>query len=94
MDKSKFGRREWFKKAAVTGAGMGAVGSLLGNREVDAKVGNFLIAQAEATAKVPTRELGATGEQIPILLMGCSQKFDMVYDKMLHRAFKDGMYYM
>lgn len=94
MDTSKFGRREWFKKAAVTGVGVGAVGSLLGNREVEAKVGNALIAQAEATAKVPTRELGTTGEQIPILLMGSSQKFDMVYDKMLHRAFKDGMYYI
>lgn len=90
----KIGRRELFKKAAVSGAGLGVLGTVLGNREAEAKVAEIVKAEATAAAKVPERVLGATGEKVPILLMGGSQKFDPVYDKMLHRAFKDGMYYI
>jgi predicted aldo/keto reductase-like oxidoreductase len=44
--------------------------------------------------KVPRRKLGTTGETIPILLQGCSQKFDPKYDKILHRGFKEGVDYL
>lgn len=45
-------------------------------------------------AKVPRRTLGRTGETIPIIFMGGSQKFDPKFDKMLHRAFKLGVDYI
>jgi len=92
MDK-RIGRRELFKNAALSGAGLGLLGGVFGSKDAEATVEKLVTAQATAAAKVPTRTLGDTGEQIPILLMGGSQKFDPVYDKMLHRAFKEGMFY-
>ena len=44
--------------------------------------------------KVPTKELGTTGVKIPILTLGCAQKFDPKYDKILHRAYKEGVNYL
>jgi hypothetical protein len=43
---------------------------------------------------VPKRKLGATGEMIPILLMGGEFPFDPKFDRMLHRGFKVGMTYI
>lgn len=83
MSESEFGRRELFRKAAVSGAGIGLLSTLGVTQEAQA-----------AIAPIPTRTLGATGEQVPILLMGGSQKFDPTYDRMLHRAFKEGLFYL
>ena len=44
--------------------------------------------------KVPRKSLGTTGETVPILLLGCAQRFDPVYDRILHRAFKEGVDYL
>ena len=44
--------------------------------------------------KVPRKALGKTGEKVPILIMGCTLKFDEVYDKRLHRAFNAGVDYL
>jgi predicted aldo/keto reductase-like oxidoreductase len=90
MSDSSFGRRELFKRAAAAGAGVAAAG--VGLRPA--------LAQDAGTPdvplldKVPRRTLGKTGETIPILFMGGSQKFDPTYDKMLHRAYKMGINYI
>lgn len=87
MNNERFGRRDLFKRAAA-GAGMGLLGT---------SIGGAALAQEPAVPmsdKVPTRVLGSTGEKIPILLMGGGQAFDPVYDRLLHRAFKDGLTYI
>ncbi len=90
-ESSSFGRRELLKRAAAAGAGVAAAGA--GLRPVLAQE-----AAPEPTVPlldtVPRRKLGKTGETIPILFMGGSQKFDPTYDKMLHRAFKLGINYI
>jgi len=86
MSGQEFGRRDLFKRAAAVGAGAVAAGAGLAP----------LMAQEAAapTSTVPRRKLGKTGETVPVLLMGGSQKFDPTFDKMLHRAFKIGMNYI
>lgn len=83
-----FGRRDLFKRAAVAGAGVAA----------GAAVGPVFAQDAATDAApaqtVPRRKLGKTGETIPVLVMGGSQKFDPTFDKMLHRAFKMGINYI
>ncbi len=85
MNDHMFDRRELFKKAAVTGVGMGALasGSALAQAAPDAE-----------SAPVPRKKLGSTGEDIPILLLGGGEGYDMTYDKVLHRALKDGVNYI
>jgi len=88
MSENEFGRRDLFKRMA---AGAGAAGIGVGTTSFTQ---NAAAQEAPVLAKkVPTRKLGTTGEDIPILLMGGSHTFDPTYDKMLHRAFKLGMYY-
>lgn len=87
MSREEFGRRDLFKRAAVAGAGLAASGTLA-QQAVAQKP------DTELLPKVPTKKLGTTGEDIPILLMGGSQTFDPVFDKMLHRAYKMGMFYI
>ena len=89
MNRDTFGRRELFKRAASVGAAGLGMGVALGVNEAHAQAPEIPLA-----AKVPTKKLGTTGEDIPILLMGGSNKFDMTFDKMLHRAHKMGMYYI
>jgi len=48
----------------------------------------------QEAALVPRKKLGKTGAEVPIVLMGGSQKFDPTYDKRLHRAFQMGCYYL
>lgn len=88
MQGEKFGRRDLLKRAAA-GVGMGALGTALGASPR---------AQAQdagdPAAKVPTRELGTTGQKIPILVFGCGQSLDKTYDRLLHRAFQNGIYYL
>ena len=82
-------RRDFLKTAALTGAGVGMAGGIgtpiaLAEDPSSAKVSN----------KVPRKQLGTTGEEIPILLLGCAQKFDAKYDRILHRAFAEGADYL
>lgn len=90
MSERIFGRRELFKKAAMaTGTATVGLGASLGAGDAGAQALEVPLAK-----KVPTHKLGTTGEDVPILLMGGSMKFDPTYDKMLHRAFKMGMTYI
>jgi predicted aldo/keto reductase-like oxidoreductase len=84
-------RRDFLKKGLLAGASLGALGAGGAARAQD---GDTDPGGAKLAEKVPRRELGKTGEKIPILLMGCAQKFNPTYDKMLHRAFKDGVDYL
>lgn len=89
MNEKTFGRRDLFKKAATaTGAAGVGLGITLAQDATAQDAAPVL------AAKVPTHKLGTTGEDIPILLMGGSQKFDPTFDKMLHRAHKIGMFYI
>jgi len=87
-------RRDFLKAAAVTGAGLGLAGSLAGGAARAADQAATEGGDAQAAEKVPRRKLGATGETVPILLLGCAQRFDTKYDRILHRAFKEGVEYL
>ena len=84
----QFGRRDLLKRAAVAGAGMALAGGAASAETQKA----FQIAQAANT--VPRKKLGNTGADIPIIVLGCSQKFDPTYDKVLHGVFKEGVNYL
>lgn len=85
MAQNDIARRDFMKAAVATGAAAGALG---GPAAVEA-------AAAEPPAQqVPRKQLGKTGADVPIILMGGSQKFDTTYDKRLHRAFQMGCNYI
>lgn len=88
MKRDEITRRDLFKSAAVVAAGAGALSAASPKKVLAA------IQVAQANPSVPTTELGTTGKQIPILLLGCSQKFDPTYDKLLHRSYKMGVNYL
>ncbi len=90
MSENGTSRRGFLKSAIASGAAVGAWShlSLAAEGETPAAGG------AAPAPTVPRRKLGGTGQEIPILLMGCAQKFDEKYDKVLHRAFKDGVDYL
>ncbi len=78
-------RRDFLKAAAITGAGLGVAGG----------VGDLAAEPAASVSdKVPRRQLGRTGVTVPILVLGGSMKFDPKYDKVLHRAFGEGIEYL
>jgi len=78
-------RRDFLKNTVAGGVGLGMLGA----------AGGAQAAQGPAPGgKVPRRQLGATGADVPILLMGGTQKFDDRYDKTLHRAFELGVDYI
>ena len=83
-------RRAFLKTALASGAALGAIPHLT-LRADDAPAAGQAAAPAE---RVPRKTLGKTGEKIPILLMGCAQAFDARYDKLLHRAFRQGVDYL
>jgi predicted aldo/keto reductase-like oxidoreductase len=87
-------RRDFLKKAAVTGAGLGLAGPLAGGAARAAEQAAAEGAEPKPADKVPRKKLGSTGETVPILLLGCAQRFDPKYDRILHRAFKDGVEYL
>ena len=87
MKRDELTRRDLCKTAAMATVGVG-----VGLASPKAVAESLHLAQEGA--KVPTTELGRTGKQIPILLMGCSQNFVHSYDKLLHRAYKKGVYYL
>lgn len=102
MNSKAVGRREFLKKSLLAGASIGAAGRIAGAQDPGSdsadkpRTGDSEKApgSVKLMEKVPRRELGATGKKIPIILFGCSQVFDPVYDKMLHRGFKYGVDYL
>ena len=86
MSPSYMDRRDFFRKAALAGGGATAATALTsaaGSAEA-----------APAIQRVPRKQLGSTGVDIPIILMGGSMTFDPKYDKRLHRAFQLGVDYV
>ena len=82
-------RRNFLKTAAITGAGLGVTGSFAAASAPEEKK-----TPPAPAATVPRKTLGSTGEEIPILVLGCAQRFDDKYDKILHRAYKSGVDYL
>ncbi len=82
-----FGRRDLLK-AAAAGAGMALAGGAASAQ------GQKALQMSQAANTVPKKKLGATGQEVPVLLLGCSQKFDATYDKVLHGCFREGINYL
>ncbi len=80
-------RRTFMKGVAMSGAGAGVSG-------LAATTAAAQGADAAAATTVPRRQLGTTGETIPIIFMGGSRTFDMKYDRSLHRAHGFGIEYI
>lgn len=85
---TKPSRRTFLKTAAVSTVGLGVGSAAADSTATDSP------SKISEPAKVPRKQLGKTGEDIPILLLGCAQKFDPKYDKILHRAYKQGVDYL
>lgn len=105
--KPKLNRRDLFKWAGAAGlgaAGLGVTGVGCGSprdTSQDAPPATQPVDTAPAAPldvpladTVPRRVLGQTGAEIPILLVGGAMVFDPGYDKILHRAYKQGMNYI
>ena len=77
------GRRHFLRTSATAALGAGA----LAGAAQTASSGKG----ASVSASMPTRPLGRTGVELPILHLGTSQDLDPVYDKVMHRSFKAGV---
>lgn len=73
-------RRDFLKGTVAAGAGV----SLLSQSAQGAPA-------PKPGDRVPRRILGATGESVPIVMMGTNQALDEKYDKRLHRAYQLGV---
>ena len=83
---SEPGRRRFLKSALASATTASAASvPLLG------LTGESAAAPTTGTTRVPTRELGNTGVQVPILHLGTAQRLDPKYDKVLHRSFQEGV---
>jgi uncharacterized protein len=89
-------RRDFLRVLAGTGVGLGLTAGAPGcsNAQEPAAGGPEAAPAAEPLAAVPRRTLGSSGQSVPILLVGGTQPFDPRYDKLLHRAFKEGADYL
>jgi len=81
-------RRDFIRKSLAGGMGLGLAGMQTASAQEDNTPA------IPHNHKVPRKQLGATGEDVPILHMGCAQKFDAKYDKRLHRAYEEGVNYL
>ncbi|MBF0288243.1 MAG: aldo/keto reductase [SAR324 cluster bacterium] len=84
MEEKKIGRRTFLKAAAISTAAVGAA---------NLSKASSSAAQESAVQKTgfPHKELGNTGVQVPILQLGTAQRLNPVYDKIMHRCFKEGV---
>jgi predicted aldo/keto reductase-like oxidoreductase len=83
-------RRDFLKTALMSGAGASLAGSLPMAAAPEAEKS----ALSTPALTVPRKKLGTTGETIPILLLGGGAGYDLKYDKILHRAIKEGADYI
>lgn len=86
-NRSGLERRAFLKGAVLGGIGLTATGSVRAAEEKPP-------GEEPPAERVPRRQLGTTGQEIPVLLMGCAQAFDPRYDRLLHRAFDSGVDYL
>mgnify|MGYP001544810669 FL=1 len=83
---SEPGRRRFLKTALASATTAGAA-----SLPLLAAAGESVTAQTTTPTGVPSRELGNTGIQIPILQLGTAQRLDPRYDKVMHRSFQEGV---
>ena len=77
--------RRRFLKAAASASAIGAVAMTTTAAQAnESKV-------TSTRGPMPHRTLGATGERVPIIHLGTSQRLDQKYDKVMHRSFKAGV---
>jgi len=88
MDDPHRSRRAFLKTVAFTGAALSLGRASIGD---DSPADSPAQPAATQAAKVPRRELGRTGQTVPILVIGGGQTFDPRFDKILHRGFRDGV---
>jgi hypothetical protein len=80
------GRRRFLKTALASATTAGAASlPILGLAE------EATASAATVKTGIPTRELGSTGVQVPILHLGTAQRMDPRYDKVMHRCFQEGV---
>lgn len=89
MEEKKIGRRSFLKTAAISTATIGVAKS----STAKAGIADTVAQQPAGSTAMPLRELGSTGEKIPILHLGTAQRLDPVYDKVMHLCFKEGVTY-
>ncbi len=94
MEKKSISRRGFLQNSLVSGAALGAVGANAQAQAVTGQEGEAAAEAANPAEKVPRKLLGQTGEEIPILLLGCSQKFNRRFDKILHHSVEQGVDYL
>ncbi|NKC16011.1 MAG: hypothetical protein GKR94_28570 [Gammaproteobacteria bacterium] len=75
--------RRLFLQSAASASALAATHSTFG--------ATATLTPAAGSGPMPHRPLGATGEQVPILHLGTSQRLDPVYDKVMHRCLKSGI---
>ncbi|MCH9675142.1 MAG: aldo/keto reductase [Gammaproteobacteria bacterium] len=80
-------RRQFLKRAAYTGA-LGVAGTSSIANAATLSDDSLVVAQRQP---MPTRTLGRTGVDVPILHLGTSQSLDPTYDKVMHRCYKSGV---
>ena len=80
-------RRRFIKTAAVTASSVGLTDALNLIKPLSAAASR----KKRRNRTLPSRELGKTGVKLPILQLGTSQSLDAVYDKVLHRSYREGV---
>ena len=80
-------RRRFIRTAAISATSMGLVGSMDLIEPLNAASSPRKI----KTRTLPKRVLGRTGIELPILQLGTSQSLNSVYDKILHRSYREGV---
>ncbi|MBT6273866.1 MAG: aldo/keto reductase, partial [Chromatiales bacterium] len=75
--------RRPFLKGAATASALAAADVALG--------ASSDIIDTAGTGPMPMRTLGRTGEKVPILHFGTSQRLDQTHDKVMHRCLKGGV---
>jgi len=86
-DKNGTSRRQFIKATLCSGAGLTLAGAATEGLPPATET-------AAMPGRVPRRTLGATGESIPILLLGGGAGFDVKYSNVLHRAYDEGADYV
>ncbi len=82
MENKNIKRRSFIKGAMISAAGLGLAST------------SNLSTPAFAAGKIPHRKFGSTGDSLPILHLGTAQSMDTTYDKIMHRCFKEGVYWI
>ncbi len=79
MEKKDIKRRSFIKGAVLSATGLSLTS------------GNNLSTPVLAAEQMPRRQLGSTGDYLPILHLGTAQSMDTTYDKVMHRCYKEGI---